>query len=70
MAGCAKKINIVGFDIDAQKIDKLNAGKSYIKHIPDSDIEAMRRAELFEATGDFSEIAKMDAIIICVPTPL
>ena len=69
-AFCAKKINIVGFDIDAQKIDKLNAGKSYIKHIPDSDIEAMRRAELFEATGDFSEIAKMDAIIICVPTPL
>ena len=69
-AFCAKNISIVGFDIDEQKIDKLNDGKSYIKHIPDSDIAAMRKADLFEATSDFSEIAKMDAIIICVPTPL
>lgn len=69
-AFCTKNISTVGFDIDEQKIDKLNAGKSYIKHIPDSDIAAMRKAGLFEATSDFSEIAKMDAIIICVPTPL
>ena len=69
-AFCAKNISTVGFDIDEQKIDKLNDGKSYIKHIPDSDIAAMRKAGLFEATSDFSEIAKMDAIIICVPTPL
>ena len=69
-AFCAKNINIVGFDIDELKIDELNDGKSYIKHIPDSDIAAMRKADLFAATSDFSEIAKMDAIIICVPTPL
>ena len=69
-AFCSKNIRTVGFDIDEQKIDKLNSGKSYIKHIPDSDIRAMGKAALFEATSDFSEIAKMDAIIICVPTPL
>lgn len=69
-AFCSKKIGVVGFDIDQRKIDQLNAGQSYIKHIPNTDIAEMRKAEMFTATSDFSEIERVDAIIICVPTPL
>ena len=61
--------NVVGFDIDNKKVDLLNTGKSYIKHINESDITAMANNG-FKATADFSEISNVDVIIICVPTPL
>lgn len=61
--------NLVGFDIDREKIDSLNAGISYIKHISDSQIkDAIKKG--FRATSDLSEISGVDAIILCVPTPL
>ena len=60
---------VVGFDIDKEKVDLLNSGKSYIKHINSDDIAAMS-ANGFMATSDFSQIATVDVIIICVPTPL
>ena len=60
---------IVGFDIDQEKVKLLNAGKSYIKHINESDIATMASND-FTATTDFSKISEMDAIVICVPTPL
>jgi len=60
---------IVGFDIDKEKVDLLNNGKSYISHIKEADITAMT-SNGFIATVDFSEIANVDAICICVPTPL
>ncbi len=60
----------IGFDIDENKVEKLNAGKSYIKHIPSDFIAAARKTEQFRATADFSELPQADAIIICVPTPL
>jgi UDP-N-acetyl-D-glucosamine dehydrogenase len=60
----------LGFDIDPFKVRTLNAGKSYIKHIPDATIRDLRRRGLFRATADFAELRKPDAIIICVPTPL
>lgn len=60
---------LLGFDIDEQRIAGLNAGESPIKHIPGSDIAAMA-AGAFEATSDFSRIGEVEAIIICVPTPL
>jgi UDP-N-acetyl-D-glucosamine dehydrogenase len=60
---------VVGFDIDEEKVKLLNEGKSYIKHIKEADITAMANNG-FKATSDFSKIAKVDAIIICVPTPL
>lgn len=60
---------VVGFDIDDQRITTLNAGISPIKHIPAAEIAAMT-AGGFEATTDFSRIAEVDAVIICVPTPL
>lgn len=60
---------IIGFDIDEERITTLNAGESPIQHLPASQIDAMV-AGGFEATTDFSRIAEVDAIIICVPTPL
>lgn len=60
---------VTGFDVDSQKIDRLNAGGSYIVRIPATQVEQARRSG-FAATGDYSEIARMDVVIICVPTPL
>ena len=62
--------NVVGFDIDPQKIDALMAGRSYFKHISHKSIAEMKPGQGFEATTDFSKIANVDAILICVPTPL
>jgi UDP-N-acetyl-D-glucosamine dehydrogenase len=59
---------VLGFDIDEPKVKSLNAGKSYIAHIPEKDIAASRTK--FEATTDFSRAKEADALIICVPTPL
>jgi UDP-N-acetyl-D-glucosamine dehydrogenase len=60
---------VLGFDIDDERVTTLNAGETPIKHIAAADIQAMRDGG-FEATADFSRIAEVDAIIICVPTPL
>ena len=60
----------IGFDIDPKKIDKLKAGKTYIKHFSDEVIIGMSNSGLFDATTDFSRIGEADAILICVPTPL
>ena len=60
---------VLGFDIDAAKVAKLNGGRSYIEHIPSSHIE-QARADGFEASTDFVRVAEADALIICVPTPL
>lgn len=59
----------IGFDVDLDKINKLNEGLSYIKHIDAADIKKARTTGFF-ATNDFSKITDVDAIIICVPTPL
>lgn len=60
---------VLGFDIDTFKTGRLNAGESYIEHIPAEKIAAARQKG-FEATDDFSQIAEADAVILCVPTPL
>lgn len=60
---------VVGLDIDPTKIEKLSAGKTYIEHIPDSEIEKTLQKP-FEATTDMSKANECDALIICVPTPL
>ncbi len=61
---------VVGFDIDTSKAATLSQGKSYIKHISDSDVQELAASGRFRATADFAQLAKMDAILICVPTPL
>ncbi len=62
--------HVTGFDLDKFKIDKLNAGESYIQHIPADKIREHVKAKRFEATTDFSRLRDMDAVLICVPTPL
>jgi len=59
-----------GFDLDARKVESLERGESYIKHIPSQTIRAAQAQGRFRATNDFAGLAQMDAIIICVPTPL
>jgi len=59
----------IGFDIDDSKVKMLNEGKSYIKHINEGDISGMAQ-QRFMATTDFAKITDVDAILICVPTPL
>jgi UDP-N-acetyl-D-glucosamine dehydrogenase len=65
-----KGFSVTGFDIDPKKIDVLNAGRSYIKHIPASRIRPLVKADKLASTSDFGSLRQMDAIIICVPTPL
>src|SRR5690348_1833679 len=64
-----EKFRVTGFDIDALKVSTLNAGDSYIHRIETDHIQAAQ-ASGFRATSDFSEITGMDAVLICVPTPL
>ncbi len=61
---------VIGFDTDARKVEDLNAGRSYIKHIPSARVEELLRGNKFRATTDFSMLGETDCIIICVPTPL
>jgi UDP-N-acetyl-D-glucosamine dehydrogenase len=61
---------VVGFDIDAEKVRKLKIGQSYIGHISSERVAELMRTGRFEATSDPSCFAEVDAIIICVPTPL
>jgi UDP-N-acetyl-D-glucosamine dehydrogenase len=63
-------VTVLGLDIDFSKVDALNEKRSYIKHIQSSDIAAMVGAGRFSASTDFSRISKVEAVIICVPTPL
>jgi len=60
---------VIGFDIDPAKVERLNAGQSYFRHIPDARIAALA-ARGFEASADYDRLAEADAILICVPTPL
>ncbi|RXK52921.1 nucleotide sugar dehydrogenase [Oleiharenicola lentus] len=62
--------NVLGLDIDRAKVDSLNAGRSYIKHITDAAIREQIDAKNFSASTDFSRVKEVSAIIICVPTPL
>lgn len=64
-----ERFRVTGFDIEPAKVDKLNAGGSYIVRILPEQIREAQKAG-FRATADYSEIAQMDAVIICVPTPL
>ena len=67
---CKKQFKVIGIDIDGRKVTALNAGQSYIKHIPSAHINHIRMNGLFEATTDFVRVQEVDAVLICVPTPL
>ncbi len=63
-------INVLGFDLDQSKTDKISKGETYIKHIPAKKINNAVQSGNFSATTDFERLPEVDAIIICVPTPL
>jgi len=62
--------SVLGYDVDQAKIDKLNAGESYISHVPAAWTAAWTKKDKFHATADAAALAKADAILMCVPTPL
>ena len=64
-----ERFQVTGFDIEERKVTTLNSGGSYIVRILPGAIQEAQKSG-FRATADYSEIARMDAIIICVPTPL
>jgi UDP-N-acetyl-D-glucosamine dehydrogenase len=64
-----ERFQVTGFDIDQRKVGTLNSGGSYIYRIPPTEIQAARLRQ-FSATENFSLLTDMDAIVICVPTPL
>jgi UDP-N-acetyl-D-glucosamine dehydrogenase len=69
-AFCDRNFRVLGFDTDPHKIKQINKGKSYIKNVATPVIAKAVNAGLFSATGDYRRLKEVDAIIICVPTPL
>jgi UDP-N-acetyl-D-glucosamine dehydrogenase len=63
-------LSVVGIDIDETKTRRLNEGQSYILHIDSSHLKHLVTTGSFSATHDFSAIRELDAVVICVPTPL
>jgi UDP-N-acetyl-D-glucosamine dehydrogenase len=61
---------ILGFDIDPAKVERLNAGQSYIQHVTAERIGGLVGTKAFVATADFRRLSEPDALIVCVPTPL
>jgi UDP-N-acetyl-D-glucosamine dehydrogenase len=61
---------VIGIDVDAEKVRSLTRGRSYVQDVPDEDIKAIFKAGRMTATTDFSVLRKVDAVSICVPTPL
>jgi UDP-N-acetyl-D-glucosamine dehydrogenase len=63
-------VSVLGLDVDARKVQLLNSGQSYIKHIEPSAIAELVKSGKFSASMEFSRIKEVEAVIICVPTPL
>lgn len=63
-------LTVIGFDIDADRVQMLNNGKSYFKHIDDLVVSAMRATGRFNASSDSKSLHDADALLLCVPTPL
>ena len=63
-------LKVVGFDVDDKKVKILNSGRSIIKHVPHSQVKKMVKEGLFIATTRMARLRSVDAILICVPTPL
>jgi UDP-N-acetyl-D-glucosamine dehydrogenase len=63
-------VTVLGLDVDPAKVDLINKGQSYIKHIPQVTIQSVVKEQRLCASTDFSRIKMVEAVIICVPTPL
>ncbi|MFZ5862154.1 MAG: nucleotide sugar dehydrogenase [Nitrospirota bacterium] len=62
--------SVTGIDVDAAKVESLSRGRSYVQDVPDRDVRAALQAGRFRATTDFAALRRLDAVSICVPTPL
>ncbi|HWD57180.1 MAG TPA: nucleotide sugar dehydrogenase [Stellaceae bacterium] len=69
-AAAERGFSTLGFDIDQYKIDVINEGGSYIRHVAPETIAVLRKTGRLAATADFSRLAEVDVIILCIPTPL
>ncbi|MBI4577721.1 MAG: nucleotide sugar dehydrogenase [Planctomycetes bacterium] len=67
---CRAGFSVIGFDVDATKVESLLAGRSYIRHIPDGLVGDLVGSGRFRPTADYNRIPECDAVLICVPTPL
>jgi len=63
-------VSVLGLDADPKKVELLNNGQSYIKHIQSAEIAELVAASKFYASTDFGQIKDVESVIICVPTPL
>ena len=63
-------VSVLGLDVDQAKVDAINSGQTYIRHIEADQIASAHNSGLLEASTDFSRIAEVEAVLICVPTPL
>ncbi len=63
-------VTVLGLDIDPSKVESLNRGQSYIKHISANAVSEAVHAGAFVASADFSRVKEVEAVVICVPTPL
>lgn len=63
-------VSVLGLDLDRKKVETINSGGSYIKHIRPGTIGSLVQSNLLEASSDFSRISEVEAVLICVPTPL
>lgn len=70
LAALRQGLKVVGFDINQQRVDELNAGRGGFKHIPADELAAGLQSGKFVATSDFSRLGEPDALLIAVPTPL
>jgi len=67
---CESNIKVIGLDVDRDKVNSINRGESYIKHIDSALLNKLISDNKLKASYDFEEIYSCDAILICVPTPL
>ena len=70
MAASRAGYKVLGFDVDKEKVEQLNSGRSYLGSVSSAAVIDVVAARRFSATGDFADLASCDIIVICVPTPL
>ena len=70
IAAANSGLNIIGIDLNQEKVAKINSGKSPIEDVKDSEILGLVELGLFKAQSDFSQVKNADVVLICVPTPL
>ena len=63
-------LRVIGLDVDAEKVEMLNSGRGYLKHVDTGDLRELTKTGCFQASSSFADVATCDAVVICVPTPL